>query len=72
MKMHMPKMASPKMPKPHLARPPRLREGNTTAFPTAGARAFNDPGHLVQPDQAFSAAMAMPQGSASAPELPEG
>jgi hypothetical protein len=65
-----PKM--PKMGKPSGARAPRLpRGGAHAAFGSGGSRAFNDPSTMTAPDQAFSAAMAMPQGGAgAAPEMP--
>lgn len=39
------------------------RHGGHVAFPSGGKRAFSDPSTMTAPDQAFGAAMAMPQGS---------
>ena len=50
---------------------PRRPFGLRAAFSTGGNQAFSDPKTMVAPDQAFSAAMAQPQGGASAaPNLP--
>jgi len=38
--------------------------GGRTAFGLGGNRAFRDPATMTAPDQAFSAAMAKPQGGA--------
>lgn len=60
MKIGMPKMAKPSGGSHHA---PRLsRGGGHAAFGSGGSRAFNDPSTMVAPDQAFGAAMTMPQG----------
>jgi hypothetical protein len=69
------KIKMAKMPKigggPKGRRPP-LRGGGHAAFGGGGSRAFSDPSTMTAPDQAFSAAMAMPQGGGAAalPDMP--
>jgi hypothetical protein len=48
-----------------MPRAPRV--GGGTAFGVGGNRAFRDPQTMTAPDQAFSAAMAKPQGGALPP-----
>ena len=49
-----------------LAKMPKVPRGGSrgTAFGSGGNRAFSDPATMTAPDQAFSAAMAKPQGGA--------
>lgn len=62
-KPSMPKFESMHAPKLHTPRAPRLRIPKpAAAFGSGGARAFSDPKTMQAPDEAFSAAMALPQG----------
>ena len=67
------KMQTPKAKKPLTIKPKRPF-GLHAAFASGGKQAFNDPKTMVTPDQAFSGAMALPQGEPSAapmtPPLP--
>jgi|HubBroStandDraft_3_1064219.scaffolds.fasta_scaffold69745_2 hypothetical protein len=61
-----------KIPKPKkpLSIKPKRPFGLHAAFGN-GAQAFHDPKAMVAPDQAFGAAMAMPQsGNSPAPAMP--
>jgi hypothetical protein len=60
MKLKMPKIAKTGGAAPHGRRP--SLHGGHSAFPSGGSRAFSDPSTMAAPDQAFGAAMAMPQG----------
>jgi hypothetical protein len=63
------KPAMPKVKKAMSVKP-RRPFGLRAAF-GSGKQAFNDPKSMVAPDQAFSGAMAMPQGeSSTAPMTP--
>lgn len=59
----MKKLTMPKLSKPHLApHAPRLpRRPGSAAFGAGGGQAFG-PATMQAPDQAFGAAMALPQG----------
>ena len=63
------KLKMPKVQKASTGRKPSLHAGHA-AFPGGGSRAFSDPATMTAPDQAFGAAMAMPQGGGTA-ALPE-
>lgn len=72
MKLKMPKMGKTGMPaggaRAHAPRLPHRGIRTAAAFGSGGTRAFNDPATMTAPDQAFGAAMAMPQdGGAGAP-----
>ncbi len=74
MKLKMPKMGKTGMPagagRTHAPRLPHRGIRTAAAFGSGGARAFNDPSTMTAPDQAFGAAMAMPQdGGAAAPDI---
>jgi hypothetical protein len=61
------KISTPKMPT--MKKGPRIKPkrpfGLHAAFAAGGNRAFSDPKTMVAPDQAFSGAMAQPQGGAA-------
>jgi hypothetical protein len=70
MKLKMPKTQKLGGSVSHAHRP-SLHGGGHTAYPAGGSRAFNDPSTMTAPDQAFGAAMAMPQGGGM-PAAPSG
>ena len=59
------KLAMPKSKK-GLSVKPKRPFGLHAAFAAGGKQAFNDPKTMVAPDQAFSGAMAQPQGEPTA------
>lgn len=54
-------------PRPHMPR----GGGKPSAFGAGGSQAFSDPQTMQAPDQAFSAAMAMPGGGEPMPSSEE-
>lgn len=57
----------PKLAKPPTRKMPKLRPHMAFAAGAAMRQAFHDPATMAAPDQAFSTAMAMPQGVGAAP-----
>ena len=63
------KSFKPKTPKPSIRKMPKLRPHMAFGAGAAMHRAFHDP-VMTAPDQAFSTAMAMPQGVGAPPVEP--
>jgi hypothetical protein len=69
LRIHM-RPSKPKLPKISKGRSVRRALGGHTAFNLGGNRAFRDPATMAMPDQAFTSAMAQPQGGGEASEMP--